>query len=388
MKMNTQVKLLLLIDQSEAYGRELLKGIVRYSKEHGPWIFYKMPLYYREQLGIEGILEWARKRQIDGIIAQLRKTSDLNKIKKEGIPLIVYDFEERFEGIPNITGAYYKTGQMGADYLMGKGYRNFAFYGLKDFVWSRERFKGFEETLKKANYKCHTFNIQENEITWSYKPSQFSTWLQVLPKPIGLMACDDNQANLVSEACAIANIKVPEEVAILGVDNDEIICDLTTPPLSSIALNTEHGGYETAALMHRLINRPGKWQDIIVKPSRVVERQSTDIVAVHNKVVANAIRYIRNNPAQSISVEDVAKEVAVSRRSLEKHFKNTLGKTIYSEIKKTRTEKIRQMLTETNKSIYVIATELGFPDSRNISRYFQKEMGLTPSQFRKQFKEV
>ena len=150
-------KIILLLDFAEEYSKNLLKGISKYSMEHGPWTYCRMPLYYRETIGMEGILQWAKDWGADGIIGQLYNDKDVDKITASGIPVIAQDFKERFKEIPNITGAYRETGIIGAEYFLKKGYRNFAFYGFNDIVWSRERAEGFEERVQEAGHKVHYF---------------------------------------------------------------------------------------------------------------------------------------------------------------------------------------------------------------------------------------
>ena len=249
------IKIILLSDFAEEYQKDLLRGITRYSKDFGAWIFCRMPPYYRETMGIDGILEWAKEWGADGIIGQFYNDEEVRKFTKAKIPVIAQDFKERFTDIPNITGAYRETGRLGAEYFLKKGFKNFAFYGFNNIVWSRERAEGFEACIQEAGYPVHYYEHKDNRSVdlWYYKPSELSDWLKLLPKPVALMTCDDNQGHYVTEAARHAGIRIPDEVAVLGVDNDEMICDLSDPPLSSVQLDTEKGGYEAARLMEQMI---------------------------------------------------------------------------------------------------------------------------------------
>ncbi|HLW20598.1 MAG TPA: XylR family transcriptional regulator, partial [Cyclobacteriaceae bacterium] len=248
-------KIILLLDFAEEYSKNLLKGISKYAMENGPWTYCRMPLYYRETIGMEGILQWAKDWGADGIIGQLYNDTNVGKIVDSGIPVIAQDFKERFKEIPNITGSYRETGILGADYFLKKGYKNFAFYGFNDIVWSRERAEGFEERVNAAGHHVHYFEHRKSRSTdlWYYKSNSLSQWIRSLPKPIALMACDDNQGQQITEACRQIKIRIPEEVAVLGVDNDEMLCELSDPPLSSIAMDVERGGYDTAKLLDKMI---------------------------------------------------------------------------------------------------------------------------------------
>lgn len=379
-------KIILLIDFTEDYGKSLLKGITKYSKENGPWMFCRMPMHYRENLSMDNIIEFAKDWKADGIIAQFYNHADIKKLVDTKIPVIVEDFKERFEEFPNITGGYFEAGQMGAKYFINKGYKNFAFYGFDNIVWSRERAEGFEDLVKKHGEKVHFFSpkkIATREL-WFYKPSALSKWLTSLPKPVAIMACDDERAQNITEACKHSKIKIPEEVAVLGVDNDDLTCNLSDPPLSSIALDTVQGGYEAAKLMQLLIeNKDQKKYDIIVNPTTIITRQSTDICATTDKQIAKALNFIHQNVENNINVEDVLKKVSISRRALEKRFLEVTGSAIYKYICQLRIRKFSDKILESDKSIYEIAIETGFNDNKNISRLFKQVNGCTPLQYRK-----
>ena len=379
------IKLILLSDFSEEYGKNLLRGITRYSKDHGPWTFCKMPAYYRETIGIDGILQWAKEWGADGIIGQFYNDAEVQKFKRAKIPVIAQDFKERFTDIPNITGAYRETGRLAAEYFLKKGFKNFAFYGFNNIVWSRERAEGFEERIQEAGHNVHYYlNDSQSLDLWYYKPSALSEWLKSLPKPIALMTCDDNQGHHVTEAAKHAGIRIPDEVSVLGVDNDEMICDLSDPALSSIELDTEKGGYEAARLMEKMINsKVLSAADIVVKPTQVVTRHSTDVFASKDKYVVNALKYIHGNLDKNLKVDQVLKEVPLSRRSLEKRFMLTTGYPVYEYIYNQRIEKFTQKLLETDMTIFEIALDLGLSDSKNIARQFKQIKGVTPMEYRR-----
>src|SRR5690606_12229127 len=318
----------------------------------------------------EGILQWAKDWGADGIIGQLYNDKDVDKITASGIPVIAQDFKERFKEIPNITGAYRETGIIGAEYFLKKGYRNFAFYGFNDIVWSRERAEGFEERVQEAGHKVHYFEHRKSRSSdlWYYKSQTLSQWLTSLPKPIALMACDDNQGLHITEACRQNKIRIPEEVAVLGVDNDEMLCELSDPPLSSVALDIEKGGYDTANLLDKMIQGLAEPYDIVVKPTQVITSQSTDIYATNDAYIAYTLRFIHKNIEKNLHVEEVVKQVPLSRRSLEKRFLQITGMPIYKYIFNLRIDKFTQKLLETDQTIFEIALDMGLNDSKNIAR--------------------
>lgn len=383
------IKIILFTDLGEEYGKSLLKGVTRYSHEFGPWAFCRMPSYYRETKGIEGILHWAKEWKANGIVGQFYNDSDPKRLLDEGIAVVAQDFKERHSTVPNITGDYFKTGYMGAEYFLRKGYENFAYYGFKDIVWSRERGQGFEERLAEEGHSVHYFEHKrkfKSRELWYYKPSALSKWLKSLPKPIALMTCDDNQGIHITEACRLTKIRIPEEVAVLGVDNDEMLCNLSDPPLSSIGLDTVKGGYESARLLDRMIQTKNKeYYDIVVKPTQVVTRNSTDIYATKDEYIGMALKFIHNNMDKNLKVEDVLEQVPLSRRSLEKRFQKVTGYPVYEYIFNLRIEKFTNKLLETDLTIFEISVDLGLNDSKNIARQFRQVKGCTPVEYRKKY---
>ncbi|MBX2923817.1 MAG: DNA-binding transcriptional regulator [Chitinophagaceae bacterium] len=382
------IKIVLLLDFSEEYHKKLLSGIVRYSREFGPWTFFRMPIYYRETLGIDGILQWAKDWGAKGLIGQLHGNSEIWKFTNAKISVIAQDFDEPFKGVPNITGAYHETGRMGAKYFLKKGFKNFAFYGFKDIVWSRERAKGFEQEVKEAGYTVHYFEQKRNRSAdlWYYKPSALSKWLKTLPKPVALMTCDDNQSLHITQASKHIGIRIPEEIAVLGVDNDENICFLSDPPLSSIAVDVERGGYEAAGVMQQMIaGRKKKFGDIVIKPTHVVTRASTDIYSSNDMEIVGALKYIHTNIDKNLKVYNVLKQVPLSRRVLEKRFIDITGVPVYKYIYNLRIEKFTEKLLRTDMTITEICYELGLNDAKNITRLFKQVKGLTPLEYRKKY---
>ncbi len=381
------IKIILLIDLAEEFAKEVLKGIMRYSQKHGPWSFCRMPLTYLEQKGVDGVLKWAKEWGADGIIGKFKFESRPEMFLEEGIAVISQDFKGLHQYVPNITGNYQKAGCMGAEYFLARGYNNFAFYGFENIIYSRERAKAFERRLGKEGYNVYHYqHKRKNEPgeMWFYMPSALGQWLKSLPKPIALMAANDNLALHITEACQLAGIRVPEEMAVLGVDNDETICNISAPPLSSIVQGAEKTGYEAAELLHKMIEVDlGEYHDIVVQPTQIITRNSTDIYATSDRLIGTALKYIHNNVEKNLKVEDVLKQVPLSRRSLEKRFHKVTGYPVYEYIFNLRIERFTKKLLETDDSIFEIAMDLGLNDSKNISRQFRQVMGCTPTEYRR-----
>jgi LacI family transcriptional regulator len=381
-------RIILLTDFSEEYANRLLKGIVRYSKGHGAWVLCKMPLSYRDVHKIEGVLDWALRWKADGIIAQFYNSDNVGLFRKHGIAAIAQDFRLRFTEIPNITGTHFAAGKMGAQYFLKKGFRSFGFYGFKRIVWSEERCEGFRSEIEKHglgdNFSEYR-NIGDDHL-WFYESVALHDWLQGLPKPCAIMACDDSRAYHLVEVCNLHGIRVPQDVAVLGVDNDEIVCTLSHPPLSSIEQDVEAGGYAAAQLMERMIANPnGRFDDVVVKATRVVARRSTDIYATEDNYISAALRYIHDNVGGRLGVEEVVRQVPLARRLLETRFREITGQSVYAYILEARIERFAQRLLETDNPITDVALEMGFADYKNIARSFRKIKGCTPTEYREKF---
>ena len=222
--------------------------------------------------------------------------------------------------------------------------------------------------------------------SWKHELCAIASWLDSVPKPIAVMACNDNRARHVIEACKIIGLNVPEQVAVIGANNDETICELSDPPLSSVALNTEKAGYEAAELLDRLMaGEKMAEQQIVVEPTHVVSRQSTDILAIKDTEVNKAISFIRQNFKKPIQVADVVEATILSRRMLQKRFRTELRHTIVQEIRQARVKEIVRLLMETNKPILQITKEMGYINYEHISRYFRQVTGMSLLAYRKHY---
>ncbi len=386
-------RIIFLTDFSEEYARTILRGIARYAKQTKPWGLCRLPLAIRDKYGIEEVVRWAKKYKAEAIIGQFYNDDPVHLFRENGIIAIAQDFKKRFTTIPNITGSHYRAGEMGAKYFIDKGFENFAFYGLRGIVWSEERCQGFRDTVIAAsaskNSPPHTFSEfsgnNQNDL-WYYDSTRLITWLESLPKPVAIMACDDNQAYHITEACQqvehAIGFRIPDDLAVLGVDNDATMCSLAVPNLSSLNQNVEQGGYDVAQLIDSLIENPdASWNDVVVEPTHIVTRQSTDIYANSDRHIARVLKYIHENITQKLYVDDLVRQVPLSRRLLEVRFREQMNMSVYDYIINVRVEKMAQMLRE-NLSVTEVASQLGFTDTKNIARIFKQIKGMTPSEYR------
>ncbi|WP_298653130.1 DNA-binding transcriptional regulator [uncultured Proteiniphilum sp.] len=380
------LKILILIDYSSEFSRRLLRGLIQYSKEHGPWIFYRLPSYYKTLYGKEGIVEWAKEWEADAIVARWDHEGT-NLLASLNIPILLQNYKERSSYFSNLTGDYFGTGEMAAQFFIKRRYRNFAFYGNKGVVWSCERAEGFRIQIEKAGGNYYYFESENlNGEEWGTSHIQLDEWLLSLPKPVGLFACDDNFALRVSQICKINNIRIPEDIALLGVDNDELICNLSDPPISSIVTDVERGGYEAGRLIDRLIK--GELKDpfnIIVRPTRFELRKSTERYDISNEYISQIVNYIEDNFTSNIVIESLIEQVPLSRRNLEVKFKDEMGTSIYQFILSCRIDYFAHLLLTTERTLFDLALESGFNDCKNVSRIFKKMKGYTPLEYRKKY---
>jgi LacI family transcriptional regulator len=371
---------LLFVETSREFGRGLLHGIARYSRLHGPWRVHRWPGALDSSLPPE----W-RSLKIDGAI--VRDVKAVEGLAHSGVPVIFAQHsKESYAPFPAIITESESIGCMAAEHFLDRGFQHFAWCGYDDFIWSRRRAQHFAQRLQQAGFEVSLYQQPASKRSRVIRNEQniIADWLLSLPKPVAVMCCNDDRALEVIEACKQADYDVPGHVAILGVDNDVLVCDLADPPISSIALNTEGAGYEAARLLDRLMSG-GKMagQVIPVHPTHIVTRMSTDMLAVTDANVAAALRFIRRHPNRLIQVDDVVDASNVSRRVLEKRFKAVLRRSVHQEIRRVRVNSIIQLLVGTDMSIREIAAHCGFDGVEHIARYFREETGVSLRDYRK-----
>lgn len=375
-------KIMIIIDTSRASGRKFLTGVEKYMATSLDWqVFIRPPDYLAEKH--DPVDSWFPLDEIDGILAR-DALSTLNILKSEK-PKVINDTQrESIPGCSTIVTDSPAIGNMSAHYFLGLGFRNFAYCGFRGLPWSQKRFISYEKTLKEEGvseifeYKDE-FSGQQQSWTEQWKISE---WLKQLPRPLCVFACNDDRAIAVLEACKTACLSVPEEVAVLGVDNDELMCNLSSPPLSSIELDFERAGFSAAQHLNELIQNNCKHKIIQVTPVEVIKRRSTDILAVSDRDVAAALIFIRNNFHKPIQTMDIVNATCVSKRELERRFKKILKKTIKTELERLRIELIKKKLLNNSQSISQVANELEFTDPEHFSRYFRNATGQSPTEFR------
>lgn len=380
--MKERPSIALLIESSNSYARGLLRGVMSYIHEHHPWSIY-LPEHGRGSVPVNWLNSWHG----DGIIARIENSKIAAAVVNSGVPAVDLSAARLAPSLPWVETDDHAIAKLAAEHLIERGFQHYAFCGDDQFNWSCWREDYFQKQITDAGFVCHVYpqsTKRLKSIPWEEEQRRLSEWIQQLPKPVGVMACYDIKAQQLLDACRTVNVSVPEEVAIIGVDNDEILCNLSEPPLSSIIPNTHQTGYEAAALLDRMIAGQTVSSDAhLIKPLGIATRQSTDIQAIDDKSISAAVRFIRHHACDGINVQDVLKSVPLSRRVLESRFQKIIGRSPHAEIMRIRLDRVKQLLTETDLSLIQIAERTGFQHPEYLNVAFKKQTGTTPGTFRR-----
>jgi LacI family transcriptional regulator len=387
-------KVLLLVDTSGGYGRGMVRGVALYNREHGRWTITFKPHGLNEPPP-----SWLRETQADGILARVGNNKMVAAILKMRIPVVDLRGVISGTGLPSVGVDHLKVARLAVDHFLERGFKRFGFCGLPRGVnpYMDELSDLFVGQLADAGYACNVFQAhrgphrgeawesqQSRREQWRDQQIGIAQWIQTSPKPLAILACHNNRALQVLDACRRANVLVPEEVAVISAENDEHLCELAVPPLTSVDQNPSRIGYEAAALLERLMNgeSPPK-QRLLIPPSGVITRVSTDLLAIEDPQVARALRFIRECACEGIRPKDVVDQVPLSRVALGKRFKAAVGHTIGEEIQRVQVRLVQELLSQTELPIKQIARRAGFHYSEYMIRLFQSFTGQTPGVYRK-----
>jgi LacI family transcriptional regulator len=368
--------------------RRILMGIYRYTLANTTW-------HFRLACGDSlSILPALKKAEINGAFISVQSEQVNSELLAMRLPCIAMQCLKLPRDLPYLTADSFNAGRVVAEHFIERGFRNFAYYSLSDVFWSHQRREGFCQRLKEAGYSASTYDInaagktkQDWQIgrTWIKGFEGPLNWLRSLPRPVGVMACDDGIGYDLIEAAGEAGIRIPEDVAIVSVDNDEVLCNVTKPPLSSVDTNIEQAGYEAAELLNAMMTgkeaMPG--HPILARATRVVVRQSSDILAINDPQIAAAVHFIRTHFNSLIQVSDVVNVTSLSRRGLEKKFRAVLKRSILDEIMRVRIEHIVDLLLKSGMTIDQIAASSTFDSTSRMICVFKKHKGMPPRTFRK-----
>jgi LacI family transcriptional regulator len=381
--MHRPPKVTLLVETSNAYARELLHGVRSWLREHGPWSIWLA------EAGRGAVPPaWLRDWKGDGIIARIETPAIARAVAATKLPAVDVSAARLLPDVPWLETDDRAIARTAGDHLRERGFQSFGYCGDARFNWSLWRGAAFAAQVQEFGLKSSAFVERPLRRSGAVPDGEgelvaLAMWIRSLPKPVGIFAGYDIRGVQVLEACRRLGVAVPDEVAVVGVDNDELLCDLADPPLSSVIPDVRRTGYEAAALLSRLMRGDKiRGEGRLFTPLGVATRQSTDVVAVADKHISTAVRYIREHACDGISVADVLKVAPLSRRVLETRFQKLLGRSPHAQILGVKLDRVKRLLAETDLSLAAIADRTGFAHVEYLSVAFKRSGGVTASEYR------
>jgi LacI family transcriptional regulator len=392
----TNMQVLLALDTTNTHHRKIIRGISTYAHGAENWGLHLMHephqgLLYWDQDPLEKQLDldsW----EADGVIAAFTNRENTAALSKTSVPVVGiepdFGWGEQVAHIPSFSTDNTAIGRLAAEDLISRGFRQLAFCGVpktRFTGWSSQRELAFQQSADEAGLPCSVFSSdlasgQNRRKTHEH----LLAWLQSLEKPVGLMACYDVRAFHVLNACRQLGLLVPEDVAVIGVDNDEMLTELSNPPLSSVEQGARTIGYQAAALLDQLMaGQKAPDLRMRVEPEGLVTRRSSDFWAIEDPCVSESLKYIREHACEGIRVADVVTAVAMSRSTLESHFRGTMGRSLHAEIQRIQIECARRLVATTELPLKEIAAAAGFGSIQYMTTLFRQHTGHTPAQYRK-----
>jgi LacI family transcriptional regulator len=382
------------VDKSRVYGAGVLQGLSDYMEVHGAWSVFLDPF-------ANGTLPWQRLDRWagQGILALLTSEHSARRAAQLKIPVVdlsgaIPEREPSKLGIPCVTSDHQEIGWLAAAHLQETGYAHFAYSGYANFFWVDDRWNGFSQAVGLQHCSRYEYTLPPAQIgesirslqRWAEAQGKLTEWIQQLPKPVAIMACNDGHALNLLDACRLGRIDVPDTVAIIGVDNDESLCRLVKPELSSVVPDPRRVGYEAARLLDELISGKrlkGDAPRILIGPRDVIGRLSTQGTAVADEIIAKALRSIREHAADGVNAEQILRQTGLSRRAFYQRFQSLVGRTPHEEISRVRLGRVKRLLQETSLSLEKVAELTGYCSAAHMSVAFRRESGMPPGEFRR-----
>ena len=369
------------VDTATGWGRRLIGGILSYVRQHEPWYLWV------EAKGRSENLHLPKGWNGQGIIARVSTPEFARHLKSFKIPVInISSIKLREARFPTVATDLNECGKLAAEYFLNRGFRHFAYSGPFRFSYIQEHSSSFAQHLKNAGYECNVFRpktAQRIQGGWGDSSEELTNWLTSLPKPVAVLTWETQYGRQILDACRLIGLDVPGDVAVLGGDDDDLLCQIAFPPLSGIATPAEAIGYEAAKMLDACFKGSRSTQKLFMKPSVVITRQSTDTLAIEDEDIKMAIRYMREHVHEPIQIPDVLRSVPISRSVLERRFQSLLGRSPAAEIRRLHLERARQLLVETDLSIDKVSQRSGFTSPEYFTSVFRPEYGQTPLQYRK-----
>ncbi|TWT61279.1 XylR family transcriptional regulator [Rubinisphaera italica] len=379
--MTERPRVALFVETSSEFGRLVLRGIKQYLQAHTSWSIYLQQRDLHTRLPV-----WLNDWRGNGIISRSTNPQFAELILESGLPIV--DLTDRWGdlGLPQIWADHYAIGRMAAEHLIERQFRHFGFAGFQDESWSELRYRGFQDAIQSAGFSTAYF-VSPWEMTpgksWDDEFTSLVNWIKTLPNPVGIMAANDIRGQQILDACCEVDLAVPEQAAVIGCDNDAIRCELCDPPLTSIMPNAERIGYRAAELLDQLMNGIHKDETReVIKPLGILTRKSTDILAIDDADIAEAVRIIREQALSGLRVEDILELVPISRSTLERGVRKYLKRSPQAEIRRVQLSHACDLLVQTDLTLPEIARRCGFVHSEYFSVVFKRQIRITPGQYR------
>jgi LacI family transcriptional regulator len=354
---------------------------------HGPWSVY-LELRALDSKTPQWLKDWRG----DGIITRTGSQQMADAIAATGVPTVELRATRVKHNFPFVGVDNRVIGEMVTQHLLERGFRRFAIYGIESEDYFEERCKNYVAAVEAAGFPCEIYRQpghREIPAHWERQQQHVAEWVSGLEKPVGVMACTDQLGFWFLDACKRADVAVPEAVAVVGAENDESLATMSIPPLSSVQFNAEKTGYEAAALLDRLMaGEPAPQEHTLIPPLGIVSRQSSDIVAVEDKEIADALRFIRENAPRGLTVDDVLQAIPMSRAVLDQRMRAAIGRTTKAEVLRVQLDRVKQLLAETDLSLSQIADRTGFRHPQYMAELFKKKCGKTPGQYRSDYQDL
>jgi len=376
-------KIALLVETSREYGRGILRGIIRYQKEHGPWSIYFKP----QGLG-EPPPKWLHNWRGDGILARINDKRMAKALSTTSA--YVVDLRNALPSLkfPSVAISNQSVVDLAAEHFIERGYKNFAFCGTPLGENRNQDEKGdlFAKLISERKYICHTYKYPKVKFkSWDAEQRHIGSWLKALPKPTALLTCHDDKGQQLIDACGRIKLIVPDDIAILGIDNDPFLCNLSSPQLSSIDVYPERIGYEAAALLDKLMKgEKAPTKPLLFEPRGLIIRQSTDFTAVSDPIVSLITKRILEKACENTDIEHLLNDIPISRSSLFRRFKESIGRSPKKELTRVRIELAKSFLTSSTLRVEEIASKVFHSESKHFIEVFKKTVGTTPLLYRKE----
>jgi len=360
----------------------LLPGILDFARDQGGWVFTRIP----ERL--TSSFEWLRNWEGDGAFVLISNKTDVKVAQSLPIPIVNVGGYVKDSRVPTVTLDQQMVGRLAAEHLLARRFHRFGYYGVRDLWYSEQRRIGFETALLAAGYKCSSIestNLIRSPWDWRRVGGQLARWLRSLQPPVGIMASWDLRAQMLSEACTMIGLRVPEDVAIVGVDNDPIACEFCIPQLTSVSRNDREVGWQAANLLSQLLEGKRSLKlPILIPPDRVVARRSTDTLVIEDAEVARIVQQVRDHLNEVFGVERILRLSPLSRRQLEQRFRRSVGSSPYAFLNELRVERAKLLLAQSQKrALTSVASECGFSELRRFRMVFRRITKLSPAEYRR-----